>query len=268
MVYGGFRHGWKRGGFNPSSQDNSSFGPEKVDSWNLGVKESFNAGGIRGHANVELFYDTYKGMQVSYLEFGAGQLITNTVNIQKTTYKGIDADLALMPTPWLDLGLSWVYNDAKIKSFTLAGDAKDLSVNHVPYAPKNKFSASARLHSEVEGIGELATSVFVNHSDKYYTNVFNIAQPTASVNSFFIDNVSSFCASNGQCAFTIQPLTTVDARVELNHAFGSRFDLAAGVTNLTNKFYYTGSGATFNFGVEGFAIGAPRMWTLELRTKF
>jgi len=268
MVYGGYRHGWKRGGFNPSTQDNSSFNPEKVDSFNLGVKESFNAGGIRGHANVELFYDKYKGMQVSYLAFGTGQLITNTVNIQKTTYKGIDADLALMPTPWLDLGLSYVYDDADIKQFTVAGDPKDLSVNSVPYAPKNKFTASARLHSEVSGIGELALAGYVNHSDKYYTNVFNVALPTAGVASFGIDNAASFCASNGQCALTIRSLTTVDARVELNHAFGSRFDLAAGVTNLTNKFYYLGSGATFEFGAEGYAVGAPRMWTLELRTKF
>jgi iron complex outermembrane receptor protein len=267
MVYGGFRHGWKRGGFNPSQPDNSSFGPEKVDSWNLGVKESFNAGGIRGHVNVELFYDTYKGMQVSYLAFGANQLITNTVNIQKTNYKGIDADLGLMPTPWLDLGVSWVYNDAKIKSFTVTGDTKDLSINHVPFAPKNKLSAYGRLHGEV-GIGELALSGYLNYSSKVYDNVFNIAAPTASVAAFGVDNVSGLCLANGQCSDTINALTTVDARLELNHAFGSRFDLAAGVTNLTNKFYYTGSGATFNFGVEGFAIGAPRMWTVEVRTKF
>jgi len=268
MVYGGFRHGWKRGGFNPSAQDNSSFGPEKVDSWNLGVKENFNAGGIRGHANVELFYDTYHGMQVSYLDFGGNQLITHTVNIQKTTYKGIDADLALMPTPWLDLGVSWVYNDAKIKEFTVPGDTKDLSGNRVPNAPKNKYTAYSRLHGEMGDVGELVLAGFLNHTDRYNNNVFNTVFPTGAVSAFFIDNVSSYCATNGVCPMTTNSLTTVDARLELNHAFGSRFDLAAGVTNLTNKFYYTGSGAVFEFGVEGFAIGAPRMWTFEIHTKF
>ena len=270
MVYGGYRHGWKRGGINPSSQNGDTFAPETVDSFALGVKSKFNLADVPVRVNMELFYDKYTGLQTAYLAIGDNQLITNTVGIDKSLYQGFDLDVAMQPANWLDLSGSWTFNDTKINRWVdhSSSFAADLTKNHLPYVSKNKFSLTSRVHGDLPGnIGEAVWMTTVNYQSKYYDNAFQTVSPGDAQMSFFFTNPASFCA-DGMCGNTIQGYATVDMRVELNHAFGSRFDLAAGVTNLTNKYYLLGSGATIQFGAEGFAVAPPRMWTFEVKTKF
>jgi iron complex outermembrane receptor protein len=272
MVYGGYRHGWKRGGFNPSSQNGAVFSPETVDDFTVGVKSKFKVAEVPVRFNLELFYDKYTGLQTSYLALGGNQLITNTININKSRYQGFDADISLQPANWLDLSASWSFNDAKILKWpdlsNTALGAADLTQNPLPYVVKNKFSITPRLHTEAPGsVGEFVLMGTVNYQTKYYDNAFAVNSPIATQYSFYFNNAASYCAG-GLCGNTIPGYTTVDARIELNHAFGSRFDLAAAVTNLTNKYYLLGSSGTIEFGAEGYAVAAPRMFTFEVRTKF
>jgi len=272
MVYGGYRHGWKRGGINPASQNGAVFSPETVDDFTVGVKSKFNVAQVPFRANVELFYDKYTGLQTSYLAIGGTQLITDTINVNKARYQGFDADITAAPANWLDLSASWSYNDAKILHWpdtsAPALGSSDLTQNPLPYVVKNKFSVTPRLHTDVPGnVGEFVLMGTVNYQTKFYTSAFAVNSPIATQYSFYFNNAASYCAG-GFCGNTIPGYTTVDARIELNHAFGSRFDLAAAVTNLTNKYYLLGSSATIEFGAEGYAVAPPRMFTFEVRTKF
>jgi len=269
MVYGGYRHGWKRGGINPASSG-SSFDPETVDDFNLGVKTKFKVADVPVRFNLELFYDPYSGLQTSTLVLGPASLATVTINVPKTRYQGFDADIWAQPATWLDLTASWSYNDAKFTRWLDPSDpANNLAVNQVPYVSKNKLSASARIHGELPGnVGEVVWLTSYNYQSKNYTSPFNtvLGAVTQAVFGFTVPAAST-CAS-GICGNTINGYATVDMRLELNHAFGSNIDLAAGVSNLTNKFYLLGSGATLDLGAEGYAVGAPRMFVFEIKTKF
>ncbi|MDR3386350.1 MAG: TonB-dependent receptor [Rudaea sp.] len=269
MVYGGYRHGFKRGGLNPSS-NGSLFDPETVDDFSAGIKTRFKLEDIPFRFNVELFYDPYTGFQTSTLTIGNAQLETVTVNVPKTRYEGFDADISAQPANWLDLSASWSYNNAKITRWVDPVDpANNLAVNPVPYVAKNKVSASARIHSELPGnIGELVLLSNYNYQSKIYTspNSARLGVVTQGVFGFTIP-ANSVCAG-GICGNTINGYATADLRLELNHAFGTKFDLAAGVTNLTNKYFVLGTTGTLDLGAEGYAIGAPRMFVFEIKTKF
>ena len=275
MVYGGYRHGWKRGGINPAGA--STFAPEMVDDFSLGVKSKFKLGDMPVRVNVELFYDPYTGMQVSSLGVSNAQLVTSTINVPKTRYQGFDADIWTQPAAWLDLSGSWSHNDAKFTRWTdplFAGN--NLAVNQVPAVSKDRLSGNVRLHGDLPGkIGEVVWLTSYNYQSKSYTLPGNTSLGLLTEGLFLNANpipnqpisMKDICAG-GVCGNTLAAYSTVDMRVELNHAFGSRFDLAASVTNLTNKFYLLGSSGTLDLGAEGFAVGAPRMWTFEVRTKF
>ncbi len=270
MVYAGYRHGWKRGGLNPSSEG-SLFAPELVDDFSLGVKSKFRISDVPVRFNMELFYDPYTGLQTSSLTVGSGQLETVTINVPKTRYQGFDADIWARPAAWLDLSASWSYNDAKFTRWDdpLVGALNPLTSNHVPYVSKNKVQASTRVHTELgNNVGEVVWLTSYNYQSTNYTSPFNTVLGVVTQGLFGMTAPATSICAGGVCGNTIPGYATVDMRLELNHAFGSKFDLAAGVTNLTNKFFLLGSGATLDLGAEGYAVGAPRMWTFEVKTRF
>jgi iron complex outermembrane receptor protein len=71
LIYGGYRRGYKRGGFNITfpNPEESLFKPETVDNYFAGVKTDFMIARIQGRFNVEAFYDKYHDAQRSYLSY-------------------------------------------------------------------------------------------------------------------------------------------------------------------------------------------------------
>ena len=261
LVYAGYRHGFKRGGFNASAFGRfpAAFGPENVDSFSAGAKTRFNLGDVRGHFNIEGFYDKYKGFQGLYLDIDAPTqtLVAVTTNVPKVRYAGFDADLGLNLSAGIDLNVSYSYLDAKILSFpdptTSAPNPPSLAGNEIPFAAKHQVQASVRFHGDAPGIGEWALTPSLSYRSKYYTLLFNRMVTTAQAAATGPFNDIAF---GGQ---TVPGVLTVDARAELNKIAGSNFDLAFGATNLLNKYYYTGATGTLSFGYQTYSVGAPRM---------
>ena len=271
MVYAGYRHGYKRGGFNSSAVDPAtvSFAPEKVDSFSLGVKSEFETGGMRGHFNIEGFWDLYKGMQVSYLSaifVPSFALITITTNVPKTRYRGIDMDFQLEPSDWLTLNGAYTFVDSEHTRWpdnTAPGSTLDLTVNKVPFAAKHKLFMAARFHTELGGeMGEIALRPSVSIESKYTMVPFNTVQPAAQVAVFGQFNQ----LANGGSIINIP--TLLDLRGEWNNVANTGVNLALTATNLTNEFYSNGSSGTLNFGFQGNSWAPPRMITFEVSTKF
>ncbi|MDO7842231.1 TonB-dependent receptor [Sphingomonas immobilis] len=283
LVYGGYRRGYKRGGFNDSAVAPlpKSFGPEGVDDFFGGLKTTFNIGGARTRFNVEGYYDKYQGQQVSFLGLalvsGVPNLVTVTTNVDKTTYAGFEFDLQSDVTKWLTLEGNYAYTDANNDKWTdtsVPGLTQSLADNPVPYVSKNKFSLTARLHGELpDGKGELVFAPTVTYQDSFNTYVSSVTLPyatQATLGLLFTGGAVPLLNINGLAAGAnlVPSRTLVDLRVEWNHVLGSRFDIAANATNLTNKTYYTGTSATVIFGVESYAYGPPRMFTFDIKTKF
>jgi len=125
MVYGGYRRGYKQGGFNvaapfsvPSEQ---RFQPESNDDFYLGIKTTFEWRGIDGRFNIEAYNDIYHDKQQSYLTLtGAGAnaaLSTVTYNVPRTIYRGLDADLMLDVTRWLRISTNYSYIHANYSRY-------------------------------------------------------------------------------------------------------------------------------------------------------
>ena len=284
MVYGGYRHGFKHGGFNQSALNSGlqSFASETVDDFYVGAKTQFNFNGIAGRFNIEFYDDLYHNQQTSYLDqVPSGQLTTVTANVPKSTYRGFDVDLAVDPTSWLTITAGWSYLDAKINSWPDVSCAVvvcrsnfgagpvvppsniDLSVNPAALASQNKVNASFRFHTDLGGDrGELALTPTVNMQSHFYATTTAVVFPQAE--QLIFGNVNSL-AHGG---VIVPGVTTVDLRAEWNHVWGSRVSAALMVTNLTNKIYVTGNGGTIQFGGQDDAYAPPRMITFELSTKW
>jgi len=291
MVYGGYRRGFKQGGFNISSPPNQPeqqrFGPETVDDFSIGVKHQFAAGGVQGRINVEAFWDIYHDKQASYLTLtGAGAnaaLSTVTLNVPKTTYRGFDADVTFDLTDWVRLSANYTYIDAKYDEWMdptfpatvgapgcpVGGCVNrnlDLSVNPVAFVSPHKFAVTLRFHTELpNGAGELVLQPNVAYQDKLYTIGIARLLPqgeTAWLGLPFDYNPS---AHGGDI---IRAYTLWNLRAEWNEIAGSKINAAVTVTNLADKDFSRGNTTSIPFGVEGVSYGPPRMFTFELSTRF
>jgi iron complex outermembrane receptor protein len=267
MVYGGWRLGYKRGGFNATSVPNQeSFLPEQINDYFVGVKSEFNVGTMPVRLNVEGYYDFYKEMQVSYYALVGGGIATVTANVPKTTFRGFEADLTAKPTDWLTVNANYAFLDAFNTSWpdnTLAGATGDLKGNPVPYASRNKGTLTARFHIDLpNNTGEIAVAPSISSQSRYYTTptATRIANATAALVGPF-----DMVAEGGGY---VPGYTTVDLRAEWNQLLGSRVDAAVNFINLTDKLYFVGNSGTLMFGIQSNGYAPPRMITAELSTKF
>ena len=301
LVYGGYRHGYKRGGFNAKGNGLALFGPEKVDDYYVGLKQDVRIGGIRGHFNIEGFWDGYKGAQRGYLAFdpSVGALTTVIANVPKETYRGFDMDVVLDVTPWLELSGNYTFVDSKFNKYgdntcnisgpslglpagnycfnqlgipggplfiseaaIQARNPGDLTANKPGLVSRNKLSVTARLHHTLADGGELAFSPSFNYQSLFYFDDAAFRLPNASA--------AVFGPVNSQAAGADQApgYKTVDLRLEWDRVLGSSFDLAANVTNLTNKTFINGGSSIYQLGFGAVTFGPPRLFYAEVKFHF
>jgi iron complex outermembrane receptor protein len=279
MLYGGYRRGFKPGGFNPRAPaGENSFAPETDDDFYAGVKTNFSIGDMHGRFNIEGYWDLYHGKQVSNLVqvpvLGVPTLETITTNVPAVTYRGIDADMTLDVTHWLRIDANYSYIDAyntKWPDTSLAANDPsnlhlNLGVNPVAFVSPNKVSVTARFHTELpDNRGEIAFAPTVSYEDKWYVfdNAFLLPQGTTSGLGLPTD-----LNYNKLGAGYVPSYTMVNFRFEWNRVMGSRIDAAVNVTNVTNQVVSLGPTATLDFGTQASDYGPPRMFTFELSTKF
>lgn len=287
MVYGGYKHGYKRGGFNGRGGNLADFGPEKVDNFYVGAKTSFNLGAGRGTFNIEGFWDTYHGAQRSYLDLSGGALVTTIQNVPKSRYRGFDTDVAIEPTEWLDLSANYTYVDARHLEYpdnTVAGalallpDAfkpiflashplvnNALAVNPPGYNSKHKLNLQARLHGEIGGGTELALIPNMTYQSGFFFNDGSVRIP-AIQEVLFNGGAPINALADG--ANQAPGYTLVNLRAEANHIMSKDIDIAFGVNNLTDKSYILGGGGIWSFGVDAVVFGPPRMFYGEVKFRF
>lgn len=276
MVYGGYRHGYKRGGFNLQAGvgGGNAFKPETDDDFYLGIKQNLRVLGVPGHVNIEGFYDKYQDSQRYFLGFDPVFGLTSiVVNAEKSTYKGFDFDFTLDPAEWLSLSGNYTYVDAKYNKFTdgsgfPGATPLDLSVNPISFVSKHKLSATARLHTDLADGGEIAFAPSINYQSKFFSDDYSVRLPAS--NAFLGTLVSGVGQINlgAQGLDTVPGYSTVDLRLEWNKVAGSNFDIAANVNNLTKKTYLLTVNGLYTFGVQAAIYGPPRMFTVDLRYHF
>ncbi len=241
LGYLSYSHGFKAGGFNVFSitpTDDARYDPEKVDSYELGLKSTLLDGAAR--LNVALFSLDYKDLQVNQLVLVGGVPRFQTSNAATAESKGAEVEFQWQATEGLLLSASYGYTDANFKSFKNANSAgDDYSGNVLPYAAKNSIHAAATYAAPIGGSLTLQGRVEGNWRDHVYFDPSN--DPIATQDGY----------------------TTVDARVELSAQAG--WSVALWGRNLTDETYALARTAGVIVpGQYTQQLGAPRTYGIEV----
>lgn len=259
MVYATHRGSWRSGGFNfvtppvelIGSLGGNMFLPEKVKDVELGAKFQGDVIGASVTLNVALFKQWVDDVQRTALIFvpASNGFANVTYNVPGgAQYKGVEVELNVKPAEWLELGLSYAYNDAKYGKPNTANLFNSLVVfDTFADLLKNSGSAYAQVSLPLQHLGAL-----VLRGDVY-------AQSKQFISNSISSNPGAVLPSH----------TLVNLRASLDNVAGSNFSLSAYVTNLTNRKYYVGGvGSGSQLGLNAAVPGQPRFAGIELRYDF
>lgn len=196
-VYGSFSQGFKAGGFDPRARadldplglSQEGFGPETVDSYELGFKGSLFENRLT--YSLAGFIADYKDQQITTQQGvdsdndGTNDTFVSSVfNAGKSKYKGLEFEGAFRLSDSFTLTAMGGYIDAKIKEILSAGvNIADGFVTQNTPEITTRFGF-AYTH-ELEDMGSLLLTGSAAYRDEY--NLFNVANPGfgAGVNAVF-----------------------------------------------------------------------------------
>ena len=221
-VYASATRGFKSGGFNLLAIQ-PGFAPEKVWSYEAGVKARF-AGGD-GTLNANVFYADYKDIQVGQIV----NLQSVLTNAAAATLKGAEIEVAYKPATGVDIGATLAYLDAKYDKFCTgdptqpaapisagctAANPIDLKGNQFPRAPELTVSGTVGYTADLGDRGDLAFRLDARYQSRTFFTQFNrplIAQ-------------KAYTLVNGRVTWTSD---------------SEKFSLGAFVNNVFDKTYFT-----------------------------
>jgi outer membrane receptor protein involved in Fe transport len=124
LLYASYSRGYKSGGINPPLspifQVDSTFGPETVDAFEIGTKNTFLDGTFR--FNLTAFYYKYKSLQLSRI---VARTSVND-NVDANIY-GLEAEGIIKPSRNLLVNLSASYLKTKVAADKFLGNPQDPS---------------------------------------------------------------------------------------------------------------------------------------------
>jgi iron complex outermembrane receptor protein len=261
LVYLTNRTGYKSGGFNTvvNSQVPTSFAPEKVTDWELGLKADWNLAGMPVRTNLDVFRDKYKDIQRSVFLSNPqqpGAILTYLANAAGATIKGFEGQFIAKPVDGLTVDLTYSYMDAKydnypnFRDFSLPGtplqQITNLKGKPLPFSPKHKYGLNVRYEFPENDLGRF--DVYGGLS--YQSHFLSTDQPQPVV-------------------YKIGDYTLLNIGANWRNVGGKPVDIEAYMTNVANKkaiaagqvFYYSAGASAASF-IE------PRMYGVRLRYTF
>jgi iron complex outermembrane receptor protein len=255
-VYLRWARGFKTGGINlataaayyPRPQDGSVFGPETVDTFEAGYKQSLMGGTLQ--LTAAAFYNAYRDLQVDTRARPAfPQLTTAIINAKSARTWGAEASVLWRVSPPLTVGVNAGYLNAKYKDFRLTGSAAledfDQSGLTMPKAPKWQLSFTADVDQPLNRNLRVVGNLLVAH----VSEVIFQRSPIAGIIPDAIG--PAYWLTNARIG-----LRTVD----------DRFGLALVADNVFNEGYYTFGQSAVTGVLAGW--GSPRIVRAEASVKF
>jgi iron complex outermembrane receptor protein len=168
MFYGGYSSGFKSGGFQRTGGLSTSYDPETVDTYSLGMKSTSMDGTLK--LNIEAFFNDYTDKQLSTIVLQGGDLTETVGNVGELETSGIEAEITwLPPVDGLVLGLNVGYLDTDVKKYK-SGDQDIADQTAIGFAPK--WTAQGRIHWDIDvaDYGYLTVGTDLSYRDESYTN--------------------------------------------------------------------------------------------------
>ena len=271
LIYLSYSRGYKSGGINPPLSPvfavPTTFAPEKVDSFEIGSKNTWDHGRFR--LNVTGFYYKYKGLQLSNI---VARTSVND-NINADIY-GVEAEAIISPIPAFVVNANFSWMKSKVSGDTYLANPRDPSGGRSDAVIiKDLTNASNCAIRPAKGSG--ATAAQVNA----FVNGFNSAvglQPTTPIPGTNTTGAFSICsqlavtAARSGLPFVVDP-SGVETNVRGNSlpnapsykwSVGAQYTINAGEWSIVPRadLNYTGNswGTIFNKNpidkIEGYAV--------------
>ena len=221
MVYASWARGFKSGGFTGrigvAADGDTPYGPEKVDTFEVGLKADFLDRRLR--TNLAAFYTNYRDMQVAQIYFDPATNVQGNriLNAAKSTIKGFELEVQAIPVDGLTLRSSLAYLDTAYKDFLyfdpVSATFTQLKGAALQNAPKWQAALGANYTYKMAGGGKIVGDVSWSYTaKKYYTAILNTPRST------------------------VQPMYYIDALLTY-HAPDDRFTIGLWGKNLADKRY-------------------------------
>jgi iron complex outermembrane receptor protein len=263
LLYGKYARGYRQGNVNVSSYGLESWGPEKVDSYEVGAKTSFRSF-VRGTFNVAAFYNDFSDQQ---LQLGTVPCTTISLpqcpfvpaaaagiaNAGKSTIKGVEFETSISPFRGFNIDAGYTYLDTKIKRITLPAPPPGFTAlqaaaagGPVPLTPKNKYTVTASYTLPLEeSVGRVTLAATYTYQEGTFGSVSSVRSGLQNLPRQNLLNLN----------------------MNWNSIAGRPIDLSLFATNVTKeKFYTFTTGASFGF--DSLILNEPRMYGARLRYRF
>ena len=252
MIYGSVSTGFKAGGFNGGTCNNS-FDPETLLAYEIGSKSRFADNTVQ--LNLSAFYYDYEDHQAR-LFINNASLVENASDA--VTY-GFEAELLWLATERFRVDGSISLLHGEFEDFVSTdplnpqigtncdasglGCQQQLEGNELLRSPDTKFSLSAEYDVPLGGAGMLTARGEYSYTDELYHDVFN--------NDFALQDDISL--TNARLIWT-----PADGRMD-------GFKVIAFVNNLTDEEYVVSHSPNATTGGTLSTFAPPRTWGVTLR---
>jgi iron complex outermembrane receptor protein len=269
MLYGKWSRGYRQGGVTPvSAQSATTYGPEQVDTYEVGVKTNFRAP-IRGTFNVAAFYNDFRDQQLSIgFQDSTNSVPPNVgiVNAGQSRIYGAEVETVLIPVQGLNVSLSYAYINSRVEKVDVVPPSPPFDIvlpiaqegDSMPFTPEHKLSASVFYTLPLDSkVGEVSFGPTYTYQSTYLVD--------ASANRALDRTGQPAPSSYGE----IGGRALVNFNLNWNAVYGGPVDLGLFVTNVTGKEYYTNTtNGLIRFGYEAAYLGEPRMYGARIRINF
>ena len=277
LLYAKYARGYRGGGINEANVGAETWEPEKLDTYEVGLKASFH-GAVHGTFNIAGFWNDFTNQQATVVipqctvaDAGctnpAPTGINGIQNVGRSRIRGVEIESSVTVLKGLRFDLGYAFLDAKVTEATapvcdvtrfLCSAATFLTQvgATLPFAPKNRVTLSATYTLPVdESIGNISVGGTFVHTDKqFYSHANDIA----------------FAAGAIPFNSTTLPATNLlNLNLNWRGIAGSPIDLALYATNVTKRKYYVAPNAILTtVGADYVIAGAPRIYGLRLKVRF
>lgn len=253
MTYVQYATGFKGGGVSPrpfSAAQAVPFGPEELESYEVGIKSDLFDRRVRLNASV--FFSDYTGLQMgrsSCPEYGVGLPCAVVANAGDAEVKGGELEVLWYPLDALAIDASFSKLDFKYTYInpTAGGPGRPTGPQYgmrPSYMPETKWSAGIQYEFQLGDAGSITPRVDVSYQGDLYTNSANAATNL------------------------IEDYTLTNARITWRSGNGD-WETALEVTNVTDEYYFITRFDQYTLsGVTDGQPGRPREWAITVKRKF
>ena len=267
MLYIKESRGYREGNVDVSQYGLDNWNPEKIDTYEIGSKTTFDRG-IRGTFDIAAFYNDFTNQQLALaavactpLQLGTPQCpfipspASGIGNAGKSRIDGIEIDASILPLEGLRFDFGYTYLDTKLKSVTVpAPPVGFTAINFastvggpLPFSPKNKLSLTGSYRLPLAPtLGAMTFAATFTHQ----SSEFNIQTAPPGFQ-------------------TLGAQSNLNLNFGWSSLFGSTLDLSLFATNVTDRKYYLASAGDYqSFGYDNAYLNLPPMYGARLKYRF